>query len=244
MSQRQFLPLDEGSHDCEQEFNLISMSAMDYLKQVRFERKKIPQVVTVHPLRNSEAIASEADEKLGPKKADHVRSHAQNTTLEWKNIWSSKFSKIQQRIIKIRKFPWARSEDVQLDLSDKISCVNFCKSNDPKLSTILTLDQGQLEELMEIFSSTLKEIIKDPGFQAELTKHDWITKWIYALLACLRTPLDPDVHNCLRMIAKSCITVTSRIAAHPVDSDHVFLPWNLIIIVIAINFQQFDILNS
>lgn len=58
MSQRQFLPLDEDSRECDQEFNLTTMSAIDYLKQVRFERKKIPQVVTVHPLRDSEASSS------------------------------------------------------------------------------------------------------------------------------------------------------------------------------------------
>lgn len=51
MSQRQFIPLDEDSLDCEREFDLTKMSAMDYLKGVRFERKTIPQVVTVHPLR-------------------------------------------------------------------------------------------------------------------------------------------------------------------------------------------------
>lgn len=50
MTQRQFLPLDEDSIDTEREFDLNSMSAMEYLKQVRFERKTIPQVVTVHPM--------------------------------------------------------------------------------------------------------------------------------------------------------------------------------------------------
>ena len=55
MSQKQFLPIDDDSLDaCEQEFDLSTMSATDYLKQVRFERKKIPQVVTVHPLRAEE----------------------------------------------------------------------------------------------------------------------------------------------------------------------------------------------
>ena len=50
MSQRQFLPLDEDSMDTDREFNLNEMTAMEYLKQVRFERRTIPQVVTVHPM--------------------------------------------------------------------------------------------------------------------------------------------------------------------------------------------------
>jgi Survival motor neuron (SMN) interacting protein 1 (SIP1) len=54
--------LDEDSLESEREFDLSAMSAMDYLKQVRSERKKIPQVVTVHPLRESEASASSTHE--------------------------------------------------------------------------------------------------------------------------------------------------------------------------------------
>lgn len=53
MSQRLFIPFDEDSIENEQEFNLISMTALDYLKQVRFERRKIPQVVSVTRPHNS-----------------------------------------------------------------------------------------------------------------------------------------------------------------------------------------------
>lgn len=53
MSQRQCLPVNDNadaSPESEQEFELLNMSAVNYLKQVRFERRKIPQIVTVHPL--------------------------------------------------------------------------------------------------------------------------------------------------------------------------------------------------
>ena len=61
MAQRPFLPVDEDSLDneIEREFDLDKMSANDYLKQVIFERKKIPQVVTVHPMRSNDDMASE-----------------------------------------------------------------------------------------------------------------------------------------------------------------------------------------
>lgn len=53
MSQRQFLPLDEDSREpVDQEFNLTTMTPAEYLRQVRFERKNIPQVVRVAPLRD------------------------------------------------------------------------------------------------------------------------------------------------------------------------------------------------
>lgn len=49
--QRQFLPLDEDSREpIDQEFNLSTMTPESYLKQVRLERKNIPQVVRVAPL--------------------------------------------------------------------------------------------------------------------------------------------------------------------------------------------------
>lgn len=153
---------------------------------------------------------------------------------------------MQQRIIEIRKDPTVNrrlSQSQELDLNDEEACINFCKSNDPMLSTILILNQGQLEELIEILSNSLNDSIEASEFQPETTRLEWITKWIYALLACLRSPLDPEVHNCLRMIAKSCISVTTRLAALPGESNELILPWNLLIVVIAINFQQFDLLS-
>lgn len=54
MSQRQCLPIDDSSSDTEQEFDLSKMSALEYLKKVRFERKNIPMVVTVHPMLSSQ----------------------------------------------------------------------------------------------------------------------------------------------------------------------------------------------
>ena len=59
MSQRQFFPFEEDSIEIEREFNLATMSANDYLKQVRLQRKRIPQVVTVHPLIRLEPAKSE-----------------------------------------------------------------------------------------------------------------------------------------------------------------------------------------
>jgi hypothetical protein len=59
MSQRQCLPVDDDdSPMSDEEFDLSKMSAIDYLKQVRFERRKIPQIVTVHPMRSSESSST------------------------------------------------------------------------------------------------------------------------------------------------------------------------------------------
>lgn len=66
MSQRQCLPLDDSS-DSEQElkFDLTNMDSTTYLKQVRNERKKIPQIVTVHPMRFSQPSSDQQVKSAG-----------------------------------------------------------------------------------------------------------------------------------------------------------------------------------
>lgn len=51
MSQRQCLPLNDGSSDDEESYDFTKLpeTAENYLKQVRIERKQIPKVV-VHPI--------------------------------------------------------------------------------------------------------------------------------------------------------------------------------------------------
>lgn len=153
---------------------------------------------------------------------------------------------MQQRIIELRKVPGLESRlanSYKFDTSEDDDCINFCKDNDPVLSVILTLNQGQLEELIEILSGHLSDTITAPEFPQQISSLDWITKWVYALLACLRSPLDPEVHSCLRMIAKSCIQVTDNLKSLPDSNEDSFLPWNLIIVIIAISFHQYDLLN-
>lgn len=149
---------------------------------------------------------------------------------------------MQQRIVEIRKdssLESRLSKEIQLDTENEESCISFFQHNEPVLSLILNFNQGQLEELIEILSSHLSEKI-----QTETAANlSWMTKWIYALLACLRSPLDPEVHNCLRMIAKSCIQVTDTLKTLPDTSGDSFLAWNLIVVVISLNFKQFDLLS-
>lgn len=130
-----------------------------------------------------------------------------------------------------------------LNTSHERRCIAFCQQHEPVLSVILALNQGQLEELIEIFSDFLSENIATLEFHQQISSFNWATKWIYASLACLRTPLDPEVHNCLRMIAKSCVQVTNHLKTLPHTSSDSFLPWHLITVVIAINFHQFDLLS-
>jgi Survival motor neuron (SMN) interacting protein 1 (SIP1) len=157
-----------------------------------------------------------------------------------------KFTEMQQTIAKLRSDPDLSkrlSTTSELNTDSESSSISFCKAHEPVLSTILCLNQGEVEELIETLSTHLHEQISTAEFIEHTTEFDWLTKWIYATLACLRTPLDPEVHNCLRMIAKSCIQVTSQLKSIAGSSGDSFLPWNLVVVVIAICFHQFDLLT-
>lgn len=129
------------------------------------------------------------------------------------------------------------------DTSLEKSCIEFCIENEPTLSIMLALDQNQLEELLAHLSSYLCSIHESLEFNKATNSFYWITKWIYATSACLRSPLDPDVHNCLRMIAKSCIQSIDCLKSTENSSADAFLPWYLIIVIIALYYKQFDLLS-
>lgn len=157
-----------------------------------------------------------------------------------------KFAEMQHKIVELRsdlELPKRLSTTLELDTSSDRATIAFCEANEPILSVMLGLNQGQVEELIETLSDHLLEQISTAEFLEHTTDFDWITKWIYASLACLRTPLDPEVHNCLRMIAKSCVQVTSHLKSVEGSPGDSFLPWNLIVVVIAICFHQFDLLS-
>ena len=257
MSQRQFLPVDEDSMDTDREFNLNEMTAMDYLKQVRFERRTIPQVVTVHPMvsepevptKEVRKIASDCSNKIifqlpiqDSKKLKDFNPN--DPTKEWREIQKEKFKEMQNKIVEIRKDPTieTRLSEIDIDSEDEESCLVFFKQNEPVLSIVLIFNQGVLEELIEILSSHLEENIST--LEAETVPSlAWTTKWIYALLACLRSPLDPAVHSCIRTIAKSCIRIIEHLKTLPKTTSEAFLAWNLIVVVIGLNFKQFDLLS-
>jgi len=127
-------------------------------------------------------------------------------------------------------------------------CINFCQKNEPILSIVLKLDQGKLETLTDTLSDYLIDSLETPESLQKLAQTDttWITKWIYAALACLQLPLDPEVHNCLRMIAKSSIQIRNHLKSIPCsssESESSLFPWNLLIVIVARNFEQFDLLS-
>lgn len=62
-------------------------------------------------------------------------------------------------------------------------------------------------------------------------------RWIYSSLGCLHLPLEPNVHSTLREIAKTAIRLRNQLPADAADSA---APLNLIVCIIAKNFDQAD----
>lgn len=130
-----------------------------------------------------------------------------------------------------------------MDTNDEEACIQFCQQNEPVLTKVLSLDQSQLEELIEILADHFSEVIACPEFHLRISSYNWLTKWLYALFACLRFPLTPEMHSCLRTIAKSCMEVTDCLKSQTDATSDSLAQWQLIIVIIALSFKQFDLLN-
>lgn len=136
--------------------------------------------------------------------------------------------------------------ELPFDTSDEKECLKYCEENEPILSVLLAMNQGNYEQLTENLANYLSEKVESEEFleKARQSTISWITKWIYSVLACHCSLLDPEVHNSLRVIAKANVKITHFLKALPEPTDFLkLLPYNLLIVIIAKNFQQFDLLS-
>lgn len=119
-------------------------------------------------------------------------------------------------------------------LDDQDSWLGFCKENEPFLRIILQFSQMQLE----IFLEYLMEWLNDDEYKNLNDGGKWLGKWIYASLACLQLPLEPNAHSILRQIARSCIQRRNKLVDTEMDQS---TPLNLLICIISHNFNQKDL---
>lgn len=122
------------------------------------------------------------------------------------------------------------------DDDDSTAWQMYCERKEPLLSVMFTIDQRTLEKLIEHQSNWLTD---DTQWYSENSK--WLSTWIYGSLACLHLPLEPNVHNSLRQIAKTCIRLRNQMNDSDTDAIINVLPLNLIICIVARNFNQLDL---
>lgn len=233
MSQRQCLPLDEESSASDQDFDMDNDSAAKYLKKVISQRNRIPQIVSVAPMMVHREIEESPTTEEIKKDKDF-----KDPSREWQEIQRDKFEEIQQKIISLRNNP--KFQDiVEATPETEITC-EFCRTNEPKLSTVINLNQGYVEVLIEELMCEFSENIENLDIE-KFKEILWIPKWFYALFACLRLPLDPDVISNLRVIAKNCHSVIDFLKSHQENPHEELLPFNLIIGLVNLSFKQFDL---
>lgn len=253
MSQRQCLPLNDeedslSSSGDEEDFDLNQITALRYLKSVRKERERIPEIVT------TKIPAEFETEEISADSQKEKVQHDTDPTKEWQQIQMERFESLQTRIVQMRSDP-ALSEKIVQQLpidpcnedEEEENVIKYCETNEPLLSVLLAMNQGHLEQLIEILTNYLTENAENPNFLEAIQRSSdssWVCMWIFSTLACLATPLVPEVHNTLRLIAKACILVTNHLKSlTDTPNSLIFLPYNLLLVVIARNFHQFDLMN-
>lgn len=116
--------------------------------------------------------------------------------------------------------------------SDQEKWQDFCRTQQPLLSTILHLTQNDLEQLLEMLSKWLQA-----EEEVDLLRDVWLARWLYATLVCLHLPLEPYVFSTLRYIARSCIHLRNQLKAEEVQRA---APYNLLLTLIVQVFTQTD----
>lgn len=136
--------------------------------------------------------------------------------------------------------------ELPFDPTEEEESLKYCEENEPLMSVLLAMDQGHYEHLTEILANFLSDKVEDSEFleNVKQSQVSWITKWIYSLLACHFSILAPEVHSSLRVIAKACILIMNHLKTLPDPPDFLtLLPYNLLTVIIAKSFHQFDLLS-
>lgn len=147
----------------------------------------------------------------------------------------NKMAGLRARHVKYNNALETIAADFPVDDDDSTAWQTYCERNDPLLRVMFTIHQRSLEKLIEHQSNWLTD-----DMQSYEKSSKWLCRWIYSSLACLQLPLEPNVHNSLRQIAKTCIRLRNQLTDSDIDAANV-LPLNLIICIVARNFNQLDL---
>ncbi|XP_011301896.1 gem-associated protein 2 isoform X2 [Fopius arisanus] len=225
-----------GDIDGDIDLSQPPMSGEDYIKRVVIEAKQCEDVVVarIDEARLKKPTVNlggclEAPENLSP-------------TYEWQKCQIDDFSSVRLKISRIKAErenyrQYSRTTVKFPDVDDKNGWVNFCLGSaaeesaprHPTLDIIFCLNQAQVEQVLEY----LIEEVESRG-----TVDCDLGQWIYALLAVLELPLNPDVCSSLRTLARSCSVARANL--DPEEHEKV-KALNLFICLVARYFRQLDL---
>ncbi|XP_030386975.1 protein Gemin2 [Scaptodrosophila lebanonensis] len=222
----------------------------EYLMHMLYERKRCPVVVTKRSDKiTNESAASSCSGIQGTPSPPPSPMKCLFPTPEWQQTQSSSFKEARSRISAIRRELKVHKYDESIEpplTTDIEQWLHFCRDQEPLLSTLLRLSQSDLELLLEMQSHWLKN---DPQKNTEpstsastsIALHGsdaWLARWLYATLATLHMPLEPNVYSTLRSVARACLELRNQLQP---EEEHYATPYNLIITIIVNVFGQADL---
>ncbi|ALC45143.1 Gem2 [Drosophila busckii] len=228
----------------------MPMTGEEYLTHMLYERKRCPAVVTKrcskikNDVTNIELIDAPA---LPPHKC-------LLPTPEWRDAQVGSFKEAREQVFIMRQELQAQQYDQLIEpplTTDTSKWLQFCREQQPLLSTLLRLSQSELEQLLENLSKWLQDAdqllahaAEEPSTSSapqppavDLSRDAWLARWLYATLVCLHLPLEPYVYSTLRCIARSCVQLRNEL--QPVNVKQA-APYNLLITLIVLVFGQSD----
>ncbi|XP_014216654.1 gem-associated protein 2 [Copidosoma floridanum] len=163
-------------------------------------------------------------------------------TLEWQQSQIADFSSIRLYIMQFKnqtdknKDKWNEINKLKTNGENRKSWMDMCTISDekhePNLTVILSLKQPTIERVLKYLTEFLES-------QASISLH--LGRWLYALLAALELPLNPDMCSCLRTLARICSVIRSRLDSL---NEKDAMPLNLFICLVARYFRQLDLADS
>ncbi|KAH8372079.1 hypothetical protein KR093_009991, partial [Drosophila rubida] len=216
----------------------------EYLMHMLYERKRCPAIVTKRCAKiKSDVVGIEfvASPPLPPHKC-------LLPTQEWRNVQVNSFKEARQRVTTLRGELDTQHYDQSVEpplTTDAEKWLQFCRQQQPLLSTLLRLSQSDLELLLELLSKWLQPELEpsdEPSTSAsarpiDLLRDVWLARWLYATLVCLHLPLEPHVFSTLRCIGRACVLHRNKLQQTELERA---TPYNLIITLIAQVFVQSD----
>ncbi|XP_071960320.1 gem-associated protein 2-like [Antedon mediterranea] len=247
----QLLPVSKDSGDLSQP----PTSAEEYLRRVRLEAQACPDI----------AVANLEPGLLTNKQTNVVSNlsgfipapRGFSPSVQWQLKEASNFAVLRQKINQEREklLNTTENQPALPQPNDESGWCKLCLGN--KAEQLLKAKRGvsstttdtDMQGVLPLFSivaamkqSTVIKILEfHIGWLQTLGLGPKQGQWLYALLACLQKPLDPDAHSMLRTLARQCAAL--RASLETIDDDR--LPaLNLLITLVARYFDQTDLADD
>ncbi|GLV44506.1 Gemin 2 [Carabus blaptoides fortunei] len=211
--------------------NKVPQTGEEYLHYVMYEARQCKEWVTASidkgKLRQKQPLFIEEPTGFISAPSEMLPS------LQWQQKTVSDFSAFRLHIQKLKLDNPIESAPAFNGESDQ--WLKKC-STAPKLTDVLCLNQRNLCKILNFHLEWLENINN-----GETIAHE-MGAWLYAILACLDTPLMPDTCANMREMARKCSQIRAALPTHATVTE--YKPLNLFICIIARYFKNFDLVDD